>query len=68
MTCFRLCIDLHSGQVKQIVGATLTDDASQGPKENFVSEKPAAHYAELYKKDGLTVGPATPPPTWRPFG
>ncbi|KAJ9446070.1 1-(5-phosphoribosyl)-5-[(5-phosphoribosylamino)methylideneamino] imidazole-4-carboxamide isomerase [Diplonema papillatum] len=46
---------ISSGQVKQIVGATLTD-TSQGPKENFVSEKLAAHCAGLYKKGGLTGG------------
>lgn len=26
MTKFRGCIDIHSGQVKQIVGGTLTED------------------------------------------
>lgn len=55
MTRFRPCIDLHDGKVKQIVGSTLRD-AGEGPRENFVSEKPASWYAELYKKDGLTGG------------
>lgn len=52
---FRPCIDLHQGKVKQIVGGSLRDD-SQGLVENFVSEKGAAYYAELFKKDGLTGG------------
>ena len=51
---FRPCIDLHNGQVKQIVGGSLTD--GQEPKTNFVSEKPPAWFAELYKSDGLTGG------------
>ena len=55
MTRFRPCIDLHDGKVKQIVGSTLRD-AGEGPRENFVSEKPASWYAELYKKDGLSGG------------
>jgi phosphoribosylformimino-5-aminoimidazole carboxamide ribotide isomerase len=52
---FRPCIDLHGGKVKQIVGGTLTD-ASQGLVENFVSDKDAAYYGELFKKDGLSGG------------
>ncbi len=52
---FRPCIDLHEGKVKQIVGATLTDD-EHGLRTNFVSEKPAAWYAELFKRDGLIGG------------
>ena len=55
MTKFRPCIDLHDGKVKQIVGSTLTEDAS-GPSTNFVSEKPSSHFAELYRRDGLTGG------------
>lgn len=51
---FRPCIDLHNGKVKQIVGGSLTDGAD--PETNFISEKPPAWYAELYKKDGLTGG------------
>jgi phosphoribosylformimino-5-aminoimidazole carboxamide ribotide isomerase len=50
---FRPCIDLHNGKVKQIVGGSL-DDA--GAVENFVSDKGAAYYAELYKKDNLPGG------------
>lgn len=55
MTRFRPCIDLHDGKVKQIVGSTLSD-AGAGPRENFVSEKPASWFAELYKRDGLSGG------------
>ena len=50
---FRPCIDLHKGKVKQIVGGTLD---SGGLKTNFVSDKSAAWFAELYKRDGLTGG------------
>ena len=52
---FRPCIDLHNGQVKQIVGGTLTDDGGS-LKPNFVSERSSAWYAELYRKDGLKGG------------
>ncbi|HXB58127.1 MAG TPA: phosphoribosylformimino-5-aminoimidazole carboxamide ribotide isomerase [Candidatus Acidoferrales bacterium] len=51
---FRPCIDLHEGKVKQIVGGTL--GASENLRTNFVSEKPAAWFAELYKRDGLAGG------------
>ena len=53
---FRPCIDLHGGVVKQIVGGTLKDGANADLKENFVSEKPAAYYAGLYRTDALTGG------------
>jgi len=39
--------------VKQIVGGTLGDS---GLRTNFVSEKPAAWFAERYRRDGLTGG------------
>lgn len=52
---FRPCIDLHEGKVKQIVGATLGDDPSQ-LRTHFVSDRPAAWYAELYRRDGLKGG------------
>jgi phosphoribosylformimino-5-aminoimidazole carboxamide ribotide isomerase len=49
MTRFRPCIDLHNGDVKQIVGGTLgTSEAEL--KTNFTSTKPSAHYAELYHR------------------
>jgi phosphoribosylformimino-5-aminoimidazole carboxamide ribotide isomerase len=55
MTRFRPCIDLHSGQVKQIVGSTL-NDSGQGLKTNFVSDRDAAWYAKLYHQDQLSGG------------
>lgn len=51
---FRPCIDIHDGKVKQIVGGTLNDKS--GADENFVSERDAAYYANLYKSDGLRLG------------
>jgi phosphoribosylformimino-5-aminoimidazole carboxamide ribotide isomerase len=50
---FRPCIDLHEGKVKQIVGGSL---GAAGLRTNFVSEKSAAWFAGLYKRDGLTGG------------
>ena len=50
---FRPCIDLHEGKVKQIVGGTLGD---AGLRTNFVSEKSAAWFAELYRRDDLRGG------------
>jgi phosphoribosylformimino-5-aminoimidazole carboxamide ribotide isomerase len=52
---FRPCIDLREGKVVQIVGGTLSDEP-QAVRTNFVSERPAAWYAELYKRDGLKGG------------
>ncbi len=52
---FRPCIDLHDGKVKQIVGGSLSDDAST-LRTNFVSEKSPAWFAELYQRDGLKGG------------
>jgi len=53
---FRPCIDLHDGVVKQIVGATLADTASDGPQTNFESRRPAGWFADLYRRDRLTGG------------
>jgi phosphoribosylformimino-5-aminoimidazole carboxamide ribotide isomerase len=50
---FRPCIDLHEGKVKQIVGGTLGD---AGLRTNFVSEKSASWFAELYRRDALFGG------------
>jgi len=50
---FRPCIDLHEGKVKQIVGGTLGD---AGLRTNFISEKSAAWFAELYRRDDLRGG------------
>ena len=55
MTKFRPCIDLHSGQVKQIVGGTLTSSVTD-LKTNHVSEHSAGYFAQLYKDHGLNGG------------
>lgn len=52
---FRPCIDLHDGKVKQIVGGSLSD-SSENLRTNFISDRPAAWFAETYKRDGLTGG------------
>ena len=59
---FRPCIDIHDGDVKQIVGATLSDaPLSDGETSslvtNFESKKPASFYANMYK-----VSPPPPAP------
>ena len=41
--------------MKQIVGGTLGDDPAM-LSTNFVSDRPAAWYADLYKRDGLSGG------------
>jgi phosphoribosylformimino-5-aminoimidazole carboxamide ribotide isomerase len=46
---------LRDGKVVQIVGGTLSDNPAT-TRTNFVSEKPAAWFAELYKRDGLFGG------------
>ena len=51
----RPCIDIHQGQVKQIIGSTLTEnDATL--QTNFIAQKSAADFAEMYRRDGLTGG------------
>ncbi|ESU13554.1 hypothetical protein FGSG_07313 [Fusarium graminearum PH-1] len=52
MTRFRPCIDLHAGQVKQIVGGTL-DSTSAALQTNYVSQHPPAHFAQLYRDNEL---------------
>jgi len=52
---FRPCIDLHDGQVKQIVGSTLTDNNSE-LRTNFVATQPPSYFAKLYRQDNLTGG------------
>ncbi len=52
---FRPCIDIHNGQVKQIVGGSLLDAGNQA-KENFVSKQNAAFYAKLYRDSGIRGG------------
>lgn len=52
---FRPCIDIHNGEVKQIVGGSLRDDMNQA-QENFVADQDAAFFAKLYQKAGLKGG------------
>lgn len=52
---FRPCIDIHNGQVKQIVGGSLFDQENWA-EENFVSQQDAGFYAQIYKKRGLQGG------------
>lgn len=52
---FRPCIDIHNGEVKQIVGGSLRDEGDQA-KTNFVSHYEADHYARMYRRDGLEGG------------
>ena len=67
MTKFRPCIDLHDGQVKQIVGGSLRDSettttsetksaAENSLVENFVAKHPAEWFARKYAEDKLTGG------------
>ena len=53
-TQFRPCIDLHQGQVKQIVGSTLIDGGEVA--ENFATAQPASDFAQRYRQDALTGG------------
>ncbi len=55
MTLFRPCIDLHDGQVKQIVGGTLSASGA-GLRTNFVADQPPEHFAARYRTDALTGG------------
>ena len=52
---FRPCIDIHNGQVKQIVGSSLADK-NDSAKENFVAAKDADYYAKLYQEKGIRGG------------
>lgn len=52
---FRPCIDIHNGQVKQVVGSTIRDE-NDSAKENFVSVENADYYAKLYEKLNLNGG------------
>ena len=53
---FRPCIDLHDGKVKQIVGSTLSDRGDAGLVTNFVATQSPAHFAQMYRRDGLEGG------------
>lgn len=52
---FRPCIDIHNGQVKQIVGGSLTD-AGNYARENFVSAQDGAFYGKLYSDMNIRGG------------
>ncbi len=52
---FRPCIDIHNGEVKQIVGGSLKDVGDLAIT-NFTAEYRADHYAKLYRRDGLKGG------------
>ncbi|MEY8282725.1 phosphoribosylformimino-5-aminoimidazole carboxamide ribotide isomerase [Lachnospiraceae bacterium 50-23] len=52
---FRPCIDIHNGQVKQIVGGSLKDEGDRADV-NFSSARDADYYADLYRRDGLRGG------------
>lgn len=68
MTRFRPCIDLHAGQVKQIVGGTLHDKSDDTLVTNFISlyvfclsltltpRHRASYYAQMYKDNNLAGG------------
>ena len=55
MTLFKPCIDLHDGQVKQIVGGSLNDSGA-GLKTNFVASQPPEFFAARYRDDHLEGG------------
>ena len=52
---FRPCIDIHNGQVKQIVGGAVKERNDEA-KENFVANKGADYYAELYAAHHIKGG------------
>lgn len=52
---FRPCIDIHNGKVKQIVGSSLRDEGDRAV-ENFVADKGASYYANIYKEHDLPGG------------
>ena len=49
---FRPCIDIHNGEVKQIVGGSLRDEGDQA-KTNFVSHYEDEHYSRMYMSEEL---------------
>ncbi len=50
----RPCIDLHNGQVKQIVGRSLKETGD--PSTNFVASENADYYAGIYREKELPGG------------
>ncbi|PBL02551.1 Phosphoribosylformimino-5-aminoimidazole carboxamide ribotide isomerase [Armillaria gallica] len=53
---FKPCIDLHDGQVKQIVGGTLSDTSPDALRTNFVASQSPAEFAKLYEDHHLEGG------------
>lgn len=53
MTRFVGCIDLHEGEVKQIVGGTLTEK-DDSLRTNFVSKHKSDYYSSLYREHNVT--------------
>lgn len=51
----RPCIDIHNGSVVQIIGSSLKDEGDKA-KDNFISEKGAEYFADLYKNKHLNGG------------
>lgn len=49
---FRPCIDIHAGDVKQIVGSTLTD-GQDAPVTNFVATQSAGEFARCVRRSCL---------------
>lgn len=54
MTVFRPCIDLHDGQVKQIVGGSLDLNRPDQLQTNFSSSQPVEFYTQLYRTNNLS--------------
>lgn len=52
---FRPCIDIHNGQVKQLIGGSVAD-TSDYAQENFVSCQPSDWYARLFQEKNLRNG------------
>lgn len=53
MTRFTGCIDIHNGQVKQIVGGSLSRDEND-LRTNFVASHPSSYFAKLYRDNNVT--------------
>ena len=56
VTRLRPCIDIHDGQVKQVVGSTLTADGATVQQTNFETDVPASYFAGRYREDRLPGG------------
>ncbi|SCV04397.1 LAME_0H18118g1_1 [Lachancea meyersii CBS 8951] len=54
MTRFVGCIDLHNGQVKQIVGGTLNEQQNDLLKTNFVCQHSSSYYSQMYAKNQVS--------------